>query len=859
MLNALLRLYPASFRQEYGAEMRADFQQRSKHSSGMSGRFALWISLIFDTLFNATAVHCDILRQDLRYTWRTLRRSPGFALMAVLVIALGIGATTAAFSVTDYVLLRPLPFRDPERLVKLWERVPNYSRIELSPSNYRDWKKASHSFEAMGSFHEESANLVGQGTPERLEGTATDSDLLPMLGVQPLLGRFFTAEDDREGAPGTVILSYSLWHNLFGGEQSILGRKVILNDAPYTVIGVMPATFIFPDRDTEYWVPARYDSDAYSDRNNNYLQVVGRLKPGVSLEQASADVAVVAAQLEKQYPKENEKTGANVLRLRDELSQQSRMLLLALCGAALCVLLITCANLANLLLARALARQKELAVRAALGAGRERMIRQMLTESLTLAALGGALGILIAIAATPVLSLLVPNRLPTAEMPVMDLRMLTVALGLTTITGLLFGIVPALRVSGKADLVGLREGARSGGLRKERLRSALVIAEVTASVVLLVSAGLLLRALWNVQGRDPGFRSDGVLTMRTALPLPKYDPTLKRNQFYDRVLGEVRQLPGVKSAGYISFLPMVMRGGIWPVSVNGEVNIQRSTNTASLRYITPGIFQTLDIPLHAGRDVYEADTADKPFVAVVSESFAKRYWPNESAIGHHFQFAFADRTIVGVVGDIRVRGLEQTSEPQVYLSSRQVPDGNISYYAPQDMVIRASGDLTALVPAVREIVLRADPELPISNVRTMLDIVESETASRTVQVRVLGTFAGLAFVLAAVGIYGLLSFTVSQRDREIGVRIALGAQTRNIFRMILKQGIVLAVVGIVPGVLLAYVSARGMEALLAGVKPRDPLTFVAATSVCLLMTLLGAFLPALRAASIDPITVMRTE
>jgi predicted permease len=859
MFNALLRLYPASFRQEYGAEMRADFQQRSKNSSGMSGRLALWISLVFDTLFNATAVHWDILRQDLRYTWRSLRRSPGFALMGVLVIALGIGATTAAFSVTDYVLLRPLPYRNPDRLVKLWENLPNYSRIELSPANFRDWKRASHSFEAMGSFHEDSTNLVGQGNPERLEGTATDSELLPMLGVQPLLGRLFAPEDDRAGAAGTVILSHSLWQNIFGGDQRVVGRKVIFNDEPYTVIGVMPAAFKFPNRETEYWVPTRYTNDDYGDRNNNYLQALGRLKPGVSVEQARADLAVVSAQLERQYPKENEKTGANVLRLRDELSQQSRMLLLALCGAALCVLLITCANLANLLLARALARQKELAVRAALGAGRERMIRQMLTESLTLAALGGAFGILIAIAATPLLSMLVPNRLPTAEMPVIDLRMLLVAVALTTITGLLFGIVPALRVSGKADLAGLREGARSGGLRKERLRSALVVGEVAASVILLVSAGLLLRALWNVQGRDPGFRSNGVLTMRTALPVPKYDPTLKRNQFYDRVLSEVRQLPGVKSEAYISFLPMVMRGGIWPVSVNGEVNIQRSLNTASLRYVTPGFFQALDIPLHLGRDVSEADTADKPFVAVVSESFAKRYWPNENAIGHHFQFAFADRTIIGVVGDIRVRGLEEKSEPQVYLSSKQVPDGSISYYTPKDMVIRASGDVTALVPAVREIVHRADPEQPISNVRTMSEIVEDETASRSVQVRVLGTFAGLAFVLAAVGIYGLLSFTVSQRDREIGVRMALGAQGHDIFRMVLKQGVRLTLVGIVPGILLAYFAGRTMQALLAGVTPRDPMTFGTATAVCAVMALIGAFFPALRAMRVDPVKVMRAE
>lgn len=851
----LLLLYPASFRNEYGAEMCALFSERSRNEPHL----ALWITVFFDTLFNAAAVHWDILRQDLRYTLGTLRRSPGFTITAVAVIALGMGATTATFSLTDFVLLRPLPFQDPSRLVTIWEKVPGYSHMELSPPNFRDWKNASKSFEGMASYHDEAANLVGQGEPERLVGTATDAELFPTLGVQPVLGRFFTAEDDRAGAPGTVILSYSLWQNVFGGEPSVLGKKVILNGEACTVIGVMPATFQFPNRETEYWIPTRYGADAYEDRNNNWLHVLARLKPGVSLEQAQAELTVIAAQLERQYPKENDKTGANVVRLRDELSQKSRMLLFALCGASLCVLLVACANLANLLLARALARQKELAVRAALGAGRERMIRQMLTESLTIATAGGALGVLIAAAAMPLLTLLVPNRLPTAEMPAIDLRMLFVAAALTTITGLLFGIVPALRVSGQGELSGLREGARSGGLRKERFRAALVIGEVAASVILLVSAGLLLRALWNVQNTDPGFRSESVLTMRTALPQPKYEQTLKRNQFYDRVLGEIRQLPGVKSAAYISFLPMTMRGGIWPVSVNGEPNVQRNQNSSSLRYVTPGFFQTLAIPMHAGRDFTDADTADEPAVAVVSESFAKRYWPKESAIGHHFQFAFADRTIIGVVGDVRVRGLEEDSEPQVYLPSRQVPDGAVIGYTPKDLVVHASGDPTALVPAVRDIMRKADPAQPISNIRTMAEIVEGETASRAVQVRVLVIFAGVAFLLAAVGIYGVLSFMVSQRDREIGVRMALGAQARDVFRMVLKQGIVLATVGIVPGVLLAYASARAMESLLAGVKPRDPVTFVAVTSVCVVMAMAGALFPALRASKIDPVTVMRAE
>jgi predicted permease len=851
----LLMLYPASFRQEYGAEMCAVFAERAKHGS----RVAMWISVLFDTVPNAAAVHWDILRQDLRYTVRTLLRAPGFAITAIVVIALGVGANTAAFSITDFVLLRPLPFRDADRLVKLWARVPQYSRLEMSPPNFRDWKNASTSFESMASFHSVSMNMIGEGDPERLDGTAADAELMPILGIQPMIGRTFSSADDRDGAPGTLILSHSLWKTVFGADTKIIGRKVILDDEPFTVIGVMPATFNYPSRKSEFWIPSRYPAERFQERDNTYLQVVAKLKPNVTLEQAKAELAVITAQLEKQYPKDNKDMGATVLRLRDEVSDQSRLLLFALCGAALCVLLIACANVANLLLARALGRQKELAVRAALGAGRERMIRQMLTESLVLAALGGAVGIVIAVVAIPLLSLLVPVNLPTAQSPSLDLRILLFAGALTTVTGVLFGVLPALRVSGKSDLIGLREGARSGGLRKERLRSTLVIAEVTASVVLLVSAGLLLRALWKVQATDPGFRTEGVLTLRTTLPLPKYEQTAKRTAFYDRVLGEVRQLPGVKSAAYISFLPMVMRGGIWPVTVAGDQADRQSSKTVSLRYATPDFFKTLAIPLHAGRDLSDADTADKPPVAVVSESFAKRYWPNESAIGHRFNVAFDDRTIVGVVGNIRVRGLERESEPQVYLPSKQVADGAVPSYAPKDLVIQALGDVTALVPAIRDIIRRADPSQPISEVRTMSEIVEEETATRAVQVRVLTIFATVAFLLAAVGIYGLLSFAVSQRDREIGVRIALGAQARDIFRMVLKQGVVLATVGIIPGVLLAYASARGMEALLAGVKPRDPITFAVATSVCLLMTLVGAFFPAVRAAGVDPITVMRTE
>jgi predicted permease len=855
-----LRLYPASFRAEYGDEMCDIWARRRRDASMPLAAAALWIATFFEVLSNAAAVHWDILQQDLRYSARTLARSPGFTLTAILVLALGVGANTAAFSVTDFVLVRPLPFADPERLVKLWETTPGYSRMELSPANYRDWKRMSHSFEGMGAFHSVSVNLVGQGDPQRLEGSTVTAGLFPLLGARPLLGRLFAAAEDRQGAAGTVLLSYGTWQAVFGGDPAVVGRSITLDNEGFTVIGVMPRDFHFPNPQAALWTAKRFQEQEFQDRNDNYLEVVGRLRPGVSLEQARAEMRVIMAQLERQYPKELQHIGASVIRLRDELSEQSRLLLVALCGAALCVLLIACSNLANLLLARALVRGKELAVRTAMGAGRERLVRQMATESMVLALVGGTLGVLVSIAAVPLLARLVPASMPIAQTPSVDLRVLVFAVALTGITGIGFGVFPALRACRGADLTALREGARSGGGRKEHLRSALVVAEVMASVVLLVSAGLLLRAMWRIQGIDPGFRPTGVVTLCTTLPMPKYEPAARRTAFYSDVLTQVRALPGVSNAAYISYLPMVTTGGIWPVAVDGVPPQERSAeHTASLRFVTPGFFATLGIPLHRGRDVSESDTSTSPFVAVVSQSFAQRYWPHEDPSGKHFQFVFHDRMVVGVVGDIHVRGLERTSEPQVYLSYRQVQDGSVVYYAPQNLVIRSTAGPGSILPSVRRIIRGVDPEQPISDVRTMTEIVDDQTASRAAQVRVLGAFAALAFLLAGVGIHGLLSFAVSRRRQEIGVRIALGARPREIVKMILRQGAMLAVAGVVPGVALAYAAGRAMAGLLAGIKPGDALTFASAVGLCLVMTMMGSLLPAVRAVRIDPMTAIRTE
>jgi predicted permease len=861
LYRLLLRLYPSSYRADYGDEMTADFEQELRLRGGLLSKCLLWVAALVDVVSNAAAVHRQIAKRDFRYSLRSLWRSPGFTITALLLITIGIGANAAVFTLADFVLIRPLPFPHPERLVEIWERHRGYSHMELSPANYRDLKTSSTSFDGMGAYTNlNSKNLVGVGEPVRIDGAQVTGNLFGVLQRPALIGRSFTERDDAPGAAGTVMLSYSLWQNEFSGDSGVLGKTIFLDGEPYGVIGVMPPDFHFPDREIQFWTTFRFDEDAYKERDNNYIVGIGRLKPGVSLEQARTEMNLIAARLRQQYPKENENVEASVVSLRDELTTQSRLLLLTLCGAAICMLVITCANLANLLLVRSLARQKELSIRISLGANRRYIVRQLLSESVILGLVGGAAAVGLAFAALPLLSRLVPNALPVDQVPPLDVRMLLFALSLTALTVVAFGIAPAVRASRSAGLSGLREGVRTGGTGHHRVRSALVIAEIVTSVVLLTSSGLLIRALWKVQSTDPGFRTDGILTMRTELPLPKYERVSVREQFYNRVLGDIRSLPGVNGAAYTSGLPMRMMGGIWPVIVDGRSEQNRSAgNSASLRYVTPDFFSTLGIPIKRGRALSDSDTADRQWVAVVSESMVKRYWPDQQPIGRHFTFGLHDREIVGVVGDIRVRGLEQRSEPQVYLPFKQVPDGWLSGYVPKDLVVYSSQAPENLAPAVRRIIANTDPQQPISNIRTMDEIVAGQTESRAVQMRVLITFTALAILLAGLGIYGLLSFTVSLRQQEFGIRMALGAGRGDISSMVLRQGAKLAVLGLVPGLALAYLAARLLQSLLAGVKPNDAATFSMAAVLCLVTTLVGALAPALRAVRIDPSSVMRAE
>ena len=816
-------------------------------------------------------LHVDILRQDLRHAIRALRRTPGFTLTAVFVTALGVGATTAAFTLADYVLVRPLPFPHPDRLVTIREGLVRRAAAskgiqatnDATPANFLAWQEMSTSFEVMGAYRSVSLNLLGSGEPERLDGVSISYDAMEMVGMRPALGRPLTMADDTYGAPCTVLISDALWRRRFGGEASILDSTVVLENESCVVRGVMPRGFEFPNRTTVFWRPIRFAPDAASTRSDRAHRVLARLKPGVSRQQAAADLATVSATLARMYPVENGEIVAVMMELRDDVGVESRMLLIALAAASACVLLIACTNLASLLVARASARGRELTVRMAVGAGRLRLIRQLLTESILLAIVGGGLGLAVAIAAVPMAVKLVPTALPIPEVPDVDLRMLFTAALVTLGTGIGFGVLPAFRAAREATATGLREGGRTGSSRRtQRLRGGLVIAQVGLSVVLLACTGLLIRALIRVQSTPPGFNAEGVLTMRTLLPFSKYGMQAPRAEFHRRVIEGVAALPGVVGAAYTSYLPMTFRGGVWPVVVAGRPESSGDIDNASARYITPDYFRVMEIPLKAGRRFEESDSLEAQPVAIVSERFVQAYLDGNEPIGRTFQFGPAgEKTIVGVVGEVRVRGLERRSEPQAYLPYQQQRDNSTLSYIPKDLVVRLGNaeQMGAVTAAIRRIIASADSNQPISDIQPLTAIVGGETTARAVQVRVLAAFAVLAGLLAAVGLHGLLAFVVSSRSREFGVRLALGAEPRSILTSVARRGLVLGITGATAGIVVAYMAGRWMESLLVGVHPADAATVATAIGVSLAMTVVGSLLPAIRAARTNPIVAMRAE
>jgi putative ABC transport system permease protein len=800
------------------------------------------------------------LLQDFRYGCRLLFRSPGFTLVAVLALALGIGANTAIFSLVDAVLLRPLAFRDSARLAMVWEEASfiGFPRNTPAVANYVDWKKRNHVFEDMAAIDYRTFNLTGEGEPDQITACGVASNLFPMLGVQPMLGRSFTPADDTPQANSVVLIAHGLWKRRFGGDPALVGKTIPLNGARYTVVGIMPAGFQFPERRVELWVPIQFTPQQLALRTSHYLMVFARLKPGISFPQAQADMQSVAAQIASEYPREAAGVGAVVAPLHEQMAEGLGTALIVLLVAVGFVLLIACANVANLLLSRAAGRRREIAVRAALGAGRMRIVRQLLTESLLLATLGGSAGALLATWAFEFLSKLIPSGIAATLQP--DIRVLLFTLAVSLLTGALFGLAPALGAA-RLDLnAALKQAGRASiGTSASGFRGVLVVTEVALAVVLLVGAALLIQTFARLRGLDPGFRAQNLLTLRTSLSRARYTDAVKSAAFIEGVLTRVKALPGVTAAGYTFALPLLHKGGTRGFTIESQPPLPPGqVNDANFRPVSAGYLATMHIPLRRGRYFEESDGPQSSPVAVINETMVKQFWPNQDALGKRFKYGPSSSrepwiTIVGIAGDVRQMGLDVPARAEMYLPYRQ------GYYAPRDLAMRVGGNPMALAEAVRREIRAVDPEQPVANIRTMEDILDEEVSHRRVQTTLLGAFAALALVLASVGIYGVLSYAVAQRTQEIGLRMALGAQRPQVLRMVVSQGLRLAVAGAAIGIAAGLGLTHLMSSLLFGIRATDPVTFVAVPLALIAVAAVASGIPALRATRVDPMSALRYE
>lgn len=851
----LLRMYPAGFRSEYGAEIVSGWRLAWQNTA-KTGRAWLLASALSDSLLNAFLVHFEIFALDLKLAIRGSARAWPFALTVVLTIAIGIGANTAVFALVNHVLLQPLPFAHPDRLLSLVEiqgAPDNWN--QLSPANYRDWKAAASDFDAMGAWTSVGANLTGTGEPVHLTGAAITASLLPTLGATPQIGRGFSTEDERPGAPPTVILSQATWRSQFGGDSAILGRAINLDGAATTVIGVMPASFVYPSPQAQIWQPFPFAPGDFADRSNTYLNVVGRLKPDATSAAAQEQLQTIAGRLERQYPRDLAHISAAVIPLAGFIRPQTRILLWSLMGAALCVLLLAWLNLASLVAARTLGRRSELAIRAALGAGAERLTRQLATEGLLLAFSGGLAGILLGASLLPLLARLVPPTLPIAAQPSLDGRVLIFALLATAAVGLGFSMAPARNVGTVHLAVDLGDAR---GLPRRRGRAA-IVAEVGGCMLLLVLAGLLARAVLKLQAEPVGFDTSHAMSLRTSLPQPEYASPARRQHFYDAVTTAAQALPGVTAVGFITGLPMELTFGVWPVGIPGRVLPPAELPQASLRLITPGYFAAMAIPRLSGRTFAASDAPDAAKVAVVSASLTHAL-PGGLHLGRTIVVAGQPRLIVGIVGDVRVRGLERRSEPQIYLPAGQAQDDVAPWYYPADLVVRSKADdPMALAGALRRIVHAADPGQPVTHVQALSALIAAQTLERRTQLALLAAFAALACLLAMLGIYALLAGRVRARTREIGVRLALGAGHIRLLRAILGEGAALGLAGIALGAIVGLACTRFLTSLLVGLGPADAISYAAAAGLCLLMTLMGSLLPALSAIRVDPLDALKSS
>ena len=817
------------------------------------------------------------LWQDIRFGLRMMLRVPAFTFIAVLTLALGIGANTAIFSIAYGVLLRPLPYRNPSQLIKIWGSLKNEGIPQnwISEPEYWDLKRANlRTVSDLAVFQTYGRNLANSGSsPVRVTAGAGTANLLSLLGVSPIRGRFYSPEEDVPGKDRVAVISYELWQQL-GGREDILHTELTLDAQNYTVIGVLPPGFQFSEK-LDLWIPLALDPVKPEGRGGHYLEMLARLKPGATIPQATAELAGFADQLAKQYPR-NYPSGAGFTffaeSLRTDLIGNLRLASLILLGAATLVLLIACANVANLLLARSSARQKEFAIRDALGAPRYRIIRQLLTESVLLSLTGGILGVSIAYWSSGLVERIAPGTVPVGVSVRVDVAVLLFTLAISTLTGILFGLAPALHAGGADSSESLKEAGRSSsGPSSQRIRGALVISEVALAMLLLAGAGLMLRSFARLIQVNPGFQAEHLFSARISIPGSTYKSDASVLHFYNEVSDRVSKLPGVKSAGFISQLPLSGANSSETVVVDQtkvEQSILHDLGFAGIeadrRIVTPGFMQALGVPLREGRLLTDADSADAPLVAVVDEDFARRFWPDESAVGHKVAYNAVDenanppvpkwRTIVGVVAHIKFYNLSKRGREQIYFPLAQRPDQhNMS------LVVRNAGDPDALSNAVRREVASIDPTLPVYHVRTIDDLLEEAVAQPRMNLVLLGSFGALALLLAAIGIYGVMSYTVTLRSREIGIRMALGARPRDVRQMVLRQASNLLFRGIIIGLVGALLATNLMETMLYGTSARDPFTFAAITVLLSIIALLASFVPALRASRVDPMVALRYE
>jgi len=817
------------------------------------------------------------LLQDLRYSFRTFSNNPGSTAVAIAVLGLGIGANAAIFSFTNAILFRSLPYKNPDRLVFVWENKLSRGMREehLSAGDFRDFQSRNEVLDEMGAIRSQSSVVISRETPERIETAAVSPVIFRLLGMRPALGRPFASDENQPEKDHVAVLSYGLWQRRFGRDPNILGLTVLVDGASYTVIGVAPAGFRIPGNPSELWIPYSPKPEelgAAKRGESRFLDVLASLRPGVSVARAQSELRSIAAALAREYPESNEGYSVDVVPLREQLLGDIRPTLWMLTAAVVAVLLIACVNVAHLLLARAGAREKEMAVRTALGANPARLVRQLLTESVVLALAGGLLGLLLAYWSGWILTKLAPAAISrVGEMAAgeitLDWRVLAFTFGVSILTGVAFGLAPAL-ASARSNLnLILRSGGRggTGGRTRSRVRDVLMVCEVAASAALLVGAGLLIRSFLHLEEVNPGFRADHVLTMQLSLPPARY-PGQKIGQFYDQLLNRVGRLPGVEQAGICRFLPLAGDDASLNFQIEGEPHLSDADQPrAKFRTASGGYFQALGIPLLRGRLFDSRDNQQTPKVAIVNQTAARRYWPGENPVGKRILSALDEdqkawSTVIGVVGDVKYSGLDAATNPETYYQYLQIPPETMNVAeGTMALAIRTSADPDAMASAVRQELRSLDPGQPVFDIQSMDQLLDSSIAQPRFRTFLVSAFAGLALLLVALGLYGVVAYAVSQRITELGIRVALGAQPSNIFSLVLSRVAALAGAGLAIGVVISLAGGRIMAKFLFGIQPADPITLALVALVILLVTVAASLGPVLRAARVDPVIALRAE